>query len=329
MLGKTGLEVSVGGLGCGGHSRLGMFSKGMQHASGIVRCAYENGVNFFDTAAAYGTQPAVGLALAGVPRGRYVLSTKFPYRNGAGMQPAEALERYLDASLKELRTEYIDIYHLHGVLPEDYRAACERYCPALVKMKEKGKIRFFGITEAFGEDTVHSMLKTALRDDFWEVVMVGYNLLNPSAARTVLPLTQKKGIGTLCMFAVRSALSDPEMLKPDIRKMLSAGQADPSLVKEEHTLDFLIREGGAESVMEAAYRFCRHTNGIDVTLTGTGSPEHLLQNLNSISLPPLPDRVLDQLARMFGNVDCVSGERDFPWGNAAASPSVPDGRPQA
>ena len=58
ILGKTGLEVSVAGLGCGGHSRLGMFSKGMENACGIIRCAYENGVSFFDTATTYGTQPA-------------------------------------------------------------------------------------------------------------------------------------------------------------------------------------------------------------------------------------------------------------------------------
>lgn len=73
--------------------------------------------------------------------------------------------------------------------------------------------------------------------------------------------------------------------------------------------------------MEAAYRFCRHTDGIDVTLTGTSSSEHLLQNLKSISMQPLPNQILEQPVQMFGNVDCVSGEQDFPWSDTIVSPS--------
>ena len=162
------------------------------------------------------------------------------------------------------------------------------------------------------------MLKRALNDDIWDVMMIGYNLLNPSAAKTILPFTREKKIGTLCMFAVRSALSNPEMLRLDIKKMIAAGQADAELVKivksvkEEHTLDFLLSEGGAASIMEAAYRFCRYTDGIDVTLTGTSSLGHLQENLRSIAKPSLPAPVLQKLEQMFGNVDCVSGQQDFP-----------------
>lgn len=319
VLGRTGLHVSAAGLGCGGHSRLGMFSQGLAHASRIVRGAYENGVNFFDTATAYGTQPAVGQALQDVPRDRYVLSTKFPYRKGGVIQPAAALEPDLDASLNELHTDCIDVYHLHGVRPEDYITARDRFYPELIRMREKGKIRFFGITELFSDDTTHEMLKLALHDDLWDVMMIGYNFLNPSAAKTILPAIRKKQIGTLCMFAVRSALSHPEMLKPDIRKMIAAGQADPSLVKEEHTLDFLLQDGTAQSIPEAAYRFCRHTDGIDVTLTGTGSEAHLEENLRSIAKPPLPVPVLEKLEQMFGRVDCVSGQQDFPHLNTVIS----------
>ncbi len=307
-LGRTGLKVTVAGLGCGGFSRLGMFTKGLDNACGVIRCAYENGVNFFDTAEAYGTQPAVGQALQGLPREGYVLSTKFSYTKDGTMQPAEALERSVDASLRELRTDVIDVYHLHGVRPEDYAAARDRFVPELTKMREKGKIRFIGITELFGTDTTHQMAGLALADDVWDVMMIGYNLLNPSAAQRVLPLTRQKRIGTLCMFAVRSALSNPEVLKRIVQEMAVAGQVDPALSEEEHILNFLVNEGHADTIMEAAYRFCRHTPGIDVTLTGTGSTQHLLDNLASISGMPLPVPVLERLARMFGRVDCVSGQ---------------------
>ena len=77
-LGKTGLKVSVVGLGCGGPSRLGMRDNAdtEERAVGIVREAIDLGVNFIDTAQNYGTEGVVGKAMAGIPRDRFVISTK-------------------------------------------------------------------------------------------------------------------------------------------------------------------------------------------------------------------------------------------------------------
>lgn len=308
-LGKTGLTVSVAGLGCGGHSRLGLFDKGMDHASGIVRHAYDHGVTFFDTSYNYGTHPAVSKGLDGIPRHRYVLSSKFPPMAESGeMRAAGELEIILDESLRELRTDYLDIWHLHGVGKDVYRDVRDRFHPELLRMKEKGKIRFIGITEAFASDTRHDMLKQAILDDFWDVLMVGQNMINPSAAKTILPTTMKKGIGTLCMFAVRSALSSPEKFVKEVVKMSEAGQLDEEFAKKGGILDFLVENGHAATIMEAAYRYCRHTKGLDVILTGTGSVSHLSDNLKSILMPPLPLESLEKLERLFGRVDCVSGQ---------------------
>jgi L-galactose dehydrogenase len=311
-LGRTGLKVTTAGLGCGGHSQLGMFTKGIDNAVAVVRRAYALGVNFFDTAHVYGTQPAVGKALEGIRRDSYIVSTKFPYSHQGVLQDAGALEKALDQALRELKTDFVDIYHLHGVKPEDYTGARDRFYPELLKMKEKGKIRFIGITEMFGADTAHKALTLALADDLWDVMMAGYNILNPSAAKTILPEAIKRNVGVLNMFAVRKALSDPAQLREDVLKILAAGQADPNLVKLDNTLDFLTEEGYARTIMEAAYRFCRHTTGINVTLTGTGDVKHLEDNLKSLALPPLPDHVLERLDAMFGRVDCVSGQKSFP-----------------
>lgn len=313
VLGRTGLKVSTAGLGCGGFSRLGMFSKGIDNACQIIKYAYENGINFFDTASLYGTEPALGKALEQVPRDRYIISSKFMYVTPEKiLKPAEELEKSIDRSLKELKTDYVDILNLHGVIPQVYDKVRDRFYPELLKMKEKGKLGFFGITELFGIDNSHKCLKMAIEDDLWDVVMIGYNILNPSAAKTILPLTQKKNIGSLCMFSVRDSLSDPSKLKLDVQKMIAENQVDTHLVKEDNTLDFLIENGYVKSIVEAAYRFCRHTPGIDVTLTGTGCLDHLAQNVNSLNLPPLPDEALEKLEKMFGNVDCVSGAQDFP-----------------
>jgi aryl-alcohol dehydrogenase-like predicted oxidoreductase len=302
-LGRTGLKATVAGLGCGGFSRIGI-KYGLDHAAGIVRAAFDEGVNFFDTATAYGTQNAVGKGLSGIPRDRYILSTKFPYRNKSG----EDLLRTLDESLRELGTGYVDIYHLHGVSAADYPAVKETLVPAMEQAKKAGKIRFTGITEAFGSDTAHQMYRLCLQDDLFDVIMVGYNLLNPSAAKRVLPAAREKNLGVLCMFAVRSALSNPGQLKTDIGRILARGQADPTLVKDEKVLDFLVDRGAASSVIEAAYRFCRHTPGIHVVLTGTSSAAHLRDNLASIRKGPLSGETLEKLETLFGRVDCVSGQ---------------------
>ncbi|MDR2665796.1 MAG: aldo/keto reductase [Oscillospiraceae bacterium] len=305
-LGRTGAPVTVAGLGCGGFSRIGI-DKGPGHAAGIVRSAYESGVNFFDTAYVYGTQEAVGRGLAGVSRDKYVLSSKFPYRSMDGRRLApEDISRCLDESLRLLGTDYIDIWHIHALDAGDYEWAKSALLPVMHSARESGKIRFLGVTEQFAVDTSHEMLKLALPEALFDVVMAGYNILNPSAAKTVLPVAAANGTAVLCMFAVRSALHDPKQLRVDIGRILDAGQGGAGL--SASSLDFIVGSGAARSLPEAAYRFCRHAPGITVTLTGTGNAEHLRENLAAINAPPLPEDVMRRLGELFGNVDCVSGQ---------------------
>jgi aryl-alcohol dehydrogenase-like predicted oxidoreductase len=144
--------------------------------------------------------------------------------------------------------------------------------------------------------------------------MLGYNILNPSAAKTVLPLTLAQDTGVLCMFAVRRALANPKQLKTEIEKIIDADQAGEGLRADEKALNFLSDASNgdspapARSTMDAAYRFCRHTKGIHVVLTGTGSREHLTENIRSILSPPLPDATLARLEFLFGGVDCVCAQ---------------------
>ena len=69
------------------------------------------------------------------------------------------------------------------------------------------KLRFIGITEGFNSDSGHDMLQRALQDDVWDVMMVGFNILNQSARERVFPTAMEKNVGILIMFAVRRALS--------------------------------------------------------------------------------------------------------------------------
>ena len=104
------------------------------------------------------------------------------------------------------------------------------------------------------------------------------------------------------MVAVRNIFSRPERLRTTIRDLVAAGELRQSLAKTSGPLGFLIHEGGASTIPDAAYRFVRHEPGVDVVLFGTGNPEHLRTNIASILKPPLPEPDRQQLAALFGQL---------------------------
>lgn len=305
-LGRTGLKASVMGIGCGGPSRIGKAS-GISETDcvEIARRALDAGVNFIDTSEAYGTEEIVGRAIEGHNRGSIIISTKKTVFDG--ISPRE-VEQGLEGSLRRLRTDYVDIYNLHGVVLKDYDYLYSEIGPVLEKLREQGKIRSMGITERFNADTRHDMLDRALDDDIWDVVMVGFNILNQSARERVFARTMANNIGVQIMFAVRLALSKPARLKQAVRQLIENGQLDPAEIDPDDPLGFLIHDQGATSVVEAAYRFCRYEPGAHVILSGTGNPDHLAANIDSFSQPPLPEQDLAKLKRMFRRVDSITGQ---------------------
>ncbi len=294
-LGRTGLTVSRFGLGAGGSARLGSRAEdGERVAVRIVRAALDAGVNLIDTAEVYGTEEAIGKAIAGRRDDVILSSKKFP----RDLTP-QSIRDGLDASLKRLGTDYLDIYHLHGVRPDAYDSVCDVAIPTLQELQRAGKIRFLGVTELFESDGAHVMLQRALADDLFDVMMVGFNLLNPSARRLVFPQTRARNVGVLVMFAVRAALSRPERRAEILAELQERGE-----IPAGASLDFL---GDAAAITEAGYRFCRHEPGVDVVLGGTSRIEHLEANLRSMSRGPLDADALAELERLFGAVESVSG----------------------
>src|SRR5579862_7536373 len=115
-LGKTGLRVSVAGLGTGGFSRMGLKSgKTEQEAARLVLDAVDLGVNFIDTAPPYGTEGVVGLALKSLPRDQVVVATKSTVRRNGEWWTPERVVQSLDNSLRLLGTDYVDVFNLHAV----------------------------------------------------------------------------------------------------------------------------------------------------------------------------------------------------------------------
>ena len=303
ILGKTGLRVSVAGLGCGGFSQLGLAQgKSQSDAVAIIHQALELGVNFFDTAAAYGTEEVLGRAIKTVRREEVVIATKAPFSFSNPHSTPEGIIASLDKSLSRLDTDYIDVYQLHGVPPAAYDHALNELAPVLLREKAKGKFHHLGISETAPQDPKHQMLHRAAQDGVWDVVMVGFHMMHQNARQRVFPLTQANRVGTLLMFVVRNIFSQPGRLRSTIRDLAAAGKVPQWLADTPDPLGFLIDYGGASTVPDAAYRFVRHEPGVDVVLFGTGNPEHLRTNIASILKPPLPEADRKQLANLFGHL---------------------------
>ena len=148
ILGKTGLEVTVLGLGSGGNSRLGLsLGKTEDHAISVAKAGLEMGITMFDTANAYQTERAIGQALRGAVRERVVISSKHGYRDRQGeLLTAQAFEQGINESLQSLSVDTIDIYFIHGLRRQHYETAVERYVPVFEKARQAGKTRLLRST---------------------------------------------------------------------------------------------------------------------------------------------------------------------------------------
>lgn len=307
-LGRTGRQVSLLGLGSGGASRLGQaYQTPADAIARLVRRALDAGVNVIDTAPAYAqSEDLLGQVLAGVPREQYVLSTKFrPERRDGGLREPHELRSSLEASLRALRTDVIDVLYLHGIGPEQYAAVRDRCLPELVAGRDAGLIRFLGISERYQTDHAHEMLVRAIGEGHFDVVMVGLNLLSPAAVCSVLPAAQAANIGVVVMCAVRSVLVDPAAVRRYVQSWQDEGLLAPGTVPLEAPLDWLLDER-TPSITDAAYKFAAAHPAVGSVLTGTGRLEHFEANLRAIAGPGLPServqRVLDVFAPVQRNV---------------------------
>ncbi len=223
QLGRTNLNVSLLGLGSGGANRLGQSRDAdRSETHRLVRHALDLGINVFDTAPSYGdSESLLGEALVGVPRQSYVLGTKFTTRSST----PGAARASLEASLRRLKTDYVDVIYFHGLAPEDYDLTLEKFLPELHQAQRDGLTRFIGATERYETDDGHEALERALREDLFDVIMLGHNLISPGGLRTVLPLAEEHNVGVVVMCAVRTIIVNPDMLRETIRQWKDAGGA--------------------------------------------------------------------------------------------------------
>ena len=193
-LGNGRLEVSAIGLGCMGMSQSYLPIPDRQEMIGLTRAAVERGVTFFDTAQVYGrfaNEELVGEALEPV-RDQVVIATKFGFdfeeqdRGGLDSRP-ETIKRGVDASLRRLRTDRIDLLYQHRVDPA---VPIEDVAGAVKELIDAGKVKHFGLSEA-GVKTIrraHAVQPvTALQSE--------YSLWWRELEGAILPTLAELGIG--------------------------------------------------------------------------------------------------------------------------------------
>lgn len=193
-LGNSGLEVSAIGLGCMGMNFSYGTAPDKKEMIALVHAAVERGVNFFDTAEAYGpftNEELVGEALAPF-RKEVVIATKFGFRiqdgkmSGVNSRP-EHIKEVAEASLKRLKTEVIGLFYQHRVDPD---VPIEDVAGAVKDLIQEGKVKHFGLSEA-GANTIrraHAVQPvTALQSE--------YSLWTRNPETEILPTLEELGIG--------------------------------------------------------------------------------------------------------------------------------------
>jgi aryl-alcohol dehydrogenase-like predicted oxidoreductase len=304
-LGRTGIKVSLAGLGTGGPSKLGQSTgRTALESHRIVHRALDLGINLFDSSPAYGvSEELLGGALQGVPRDRYIIATKFALRDAQGIKSdPQALMQQLEQSLARLGVDAVDVLQYHGVGPDVYRQVVDRFHSVALRAQEQGKVRFIGITETSDRDPEHVMLEAALRENLFDTFMVKYGILNQSAARVVFPLALEHNVGVFIMASVRTSLRSPEEAVGRLNGFIDQGVLAISPPFPDDPLGLGAAGGEIPSLTRAAYQFAARPEAVSTVLIGTGNVAHLEANVADLLGPRLSEAQFAHLERAFGSL---------------------------
>ena len=270
-LGRTGIRISVVGLGTWGMGgdRYGC-ADDVESRRAILR-ALELGVNHIDTAPIYGngrSEEVVGKAIAG-RRHEVVLATKvgmFPGGRANFDYSGATVTREVEESLRRLGTDYLDVYYLHSPDEGLYR---DDGLEALVRLKEQGKIRAAGFSVMSMDEGIPQAMRLIEQGDV-DVIQQAYRLLYTLPARELFPLALARNVGVIARenfyfgfltgVITRGTVFDDQ----DDRRKFSPAFIDAVLARVEK-LQFLT---GERTMTQAALRFVLATPGVHGVIPG-------------------------------------------------------------
>src|SRR5258708_4215883 len=272
LLGRTGLQLSVLGFGCGAVGGLMVRGDPLDQERTIAR-AIDAGVNYFDTAVQYGngeSEKNLGRVLQRLKPSNVTVGTKVrvPSSDFGGI--TDAVARSLEGSLARLRLDRVDIFHLHNAITEtgggealSVRQVLGDVVPAFERLRQQGKTRFLGLTAVGDTAALHQVIDARA----FESAQVVYNMLNPSAA-AALPAnypgqdygrlfdhTRAAGVGVvgirvLAGGALSGSAARHPIASPPPEPIGSAMNYDADVARARRLMP-LIGEGFAPSLTEA------------------------------------------------------------------------------
>ena len=314
--GRTGLQLSVLGLGCGAVGGFMVRGDAADQERTIAR-AIAAGVNYFDTAVQYGdgeSEKNLGRVLQHLKPANAVVGTKVRIPPDDFGRIADAVAKSLEGSLARLRLEWVDIFHLHNPVTEQgggtalsVRQVLDDVVPAFGRLRQQGKIRFLGMT-AVGDT---GALQQAIDAGVFDSAQVVYNMLNPSAAvdlpenypaqdyRRLFDHTKAKGVGVvgirvLAGGALSGSAERHPIAGPAPEPIGSAMSYDADIDRARR-LSPLVKEGFAASLTEAATRFAISHPAMGTILVGLATPQQFEAALAAVEKGPLPQAALDRL----------------------------------
>jgi aryl-alcohol dehydrogenase-like predicted oxidoreductase len=285
QLGSLGLRVSAVGFGTWG---LGGDSYGPApevEAISALKAAYARGVNFFDTSDLYGngrSEEIVAKAL-GASRKDVIYATKVGFIPSTKEQDFSVthIEKSLEASLKRLQTDYIDLYQLHS---PPLSALSDDLMGALQRMKKSGKVRALGISLKNPNDG-----KEAIEKYGFECLQVNFNMIDQRPIDNGLfELAKRRNVGViartpLCFGFLTGRYSEP-MAFSEIDHRTHWPQEQIKKWSEAPLLFSPLYDGGKRSPIEIALQFCLAFSQVSTVIPGMMNSQQVEENLSASDL---------------------------------------------
>src|SRR5882672_8174749 len=309
VLGKTGLKFSVLSFGCGAVGGLMVKGAATDQERAVAR-AMELGINYFDTAPSYGngeSERNLGRVLKALKRPKVHVGTKVLVEatGDIGKFIADSME----ASLKRLGLDSVDLYQLHNPISDakrdgtiDPKSVRDQVLPAFARLRKQGKARYFGFTALGDTPAIHSVL------DVFESAQVSYNLLNPSAGAKLPPNYPAQDYGNLIARAHASGvgtigirvLAGGALSGVETRHPLGMPKVDPIGSASSYGRDVAravrfgeaVKRGFARDLVEISIRYVLSNPALTTTLVGLSTLEQLEHAAQSAKKGPLPAEAL-------------------------------------